>query len=1048
MGGTATFTHLHCHSYYSFLDGVSSPLALAERAAAIGQGALALTDWSGVYGAVPFALACRSVGVRPIFGAEIALAADGGQPGRHLTLLVKDAEGWSSLCRLLTTAQLAGEKGRAPVAPESLAAHSRGLLCLSGCRHGVVAVPVLAGDEAGALRAAHRLRDIYGDNLWIESPRNELADDRLLTARLAALADRLGLGLVATANVHYATPEEGRLADVVACVRAGTTLAAARHLRPNHCHHLADGAEMAARVADCPGAVANTALVAARCHFDLALGRHTFPAVAVTPGEPVADAPATVATPGERLRALCREGLTARYAGGDADLWRRAARQLDHELGVIADLGLAPFFLVVWDVVRFARGAGIPHQGRGSAAGSVVAYSLGIARVEPLSNNLLFERFLSRERASLPDIDIDFGHARREEVIQYLYATYGAEHTAMACTFQTYHTRGAVRDVGKALGVPATALEAVAKRVRQRLDDSLAEAVAAVVGAEASRAPLWRHLVALCAALVGVPRHVGLHNGGMVVSGPPLGALVPLERAAMPGRTAVQWDKESLESAGLIKLDVLALQSLDLADGAARLVREWEGVALDLDRLPPTDAATYDLLCRADTVGCFQVESRAQMQFLPLHRPRTFASLVAQISIIRPGPVQGGMVHPYLRRRAGEEPVAYPHPSLEPVLRDSLGVVLWQEQVLEIARTLAGFSLGEGDELRRAMGSARSPERMAALRERFVAGAARQGVGEAIAGEVFRQIEGFASYGFPRAHATAFARLAYETAYLRAHHLAAFTAARLNATPGGFYSPGVIVGDARRHGVRVLGPDLARSDHRCTLERDAGGEMAVRLGLRFVRGLAEETGAALVAARHRGGPFADLADLCRRARGLMSPQAVTALIAGGACDGWGEPRRQLLWALPSTWRKATGLPLPVTPVTLPDESPVERAAGERWATGLPVGLHPVATQRAALAARGVLPVAALADTPEGATVVVAGMVAVMQAPPTAKGVMFITLEDETGLGNLVLAPVTVRRCRAALHAAPVVLATGRVQRRGATVNVQVTEVAPWCHEAG
>ncbi len=1049
---TDPFVHLHTHSHFSFLDGASSPEALARRAAELGQGALALTDWHNLHGAIAHRDACRRVGVRPLFGAEIALAGEAGDAGPtgHLTLLVRDADGWRTLCRLLTAAQLAGSKGAPRATPTMLAAHTAGLICLSGCRHGVVPRALLAGDEDGACRAAGWLRDRFGDDLWLELPLDDRVDDDILARRLAALGARLGLGLVATANVHYATAVDAPLADVLACIHTGTTLDAARHLRPNHRYHLADLAEMRARCPDHPEAVANTARVAARCPFALDFGRHVFPGSALPPRPD-----GGVSTPAEHLRALCRAGLTDRYGGGDPALWRRAARQLDRELAVIATLDLAGFFLVVHDVVRFARERDIPCQGRGSAAGSVVAHTLGISRVEPLANKLLFERFLSVERGSLPDIDIDFGHARREEVIQYLYQTHGAAHVGMACTVQTYHRKGAVRDVGKVLGIPSSVLEAAVKRVRQQLDDDLAQAVVAVVGEAALTTPRWAWFVALCERLVGTPRHLGIHNGGVIVTGPPLGDLVPLERAAMTGRVVVQWDKDSLEAAGLIKLDVLALQSLDMVQEAVALAREHEGVAIDLDRLPPDDRATYALLRAADTIGCFQVESRAQQQFLPLHRPRTFRDLVAQISIIRPGPLQGGMVHPYLRRRAGEEPVVYPHPLLEPTLRDTLGVILYQEQVLEAALALAGFSLGEGDELRRAMGSRRSRDKMLALRERFIAGAAAKGVAEPVATEVFRQIEGFAGYGFPRSHATAFARLAYETAYLKAHHPAPFYCARLNAQPGGFYHPAVIVGDARRHGIEILRPDLTASGHDCALERFVGAtdrgavdRLAVRLGLRYVRGLADVTGRALVAERARGGAFRDLADLCRRGRTFLTPEAVAALIVVGACDGWGVPRRQLLWALPVAWRSATGLPLPVAAVALPAETPAERAGSESWATGLPLTAHPVATQRAVLARAAVLPIAALAAIPEGVTVTVAGLAIVAQSPPTAHGVLFLSLEDETGLANAILAPEVARAQRATLFAGPILLAIGRVQRRGATTNLLVQAIAPWAATGG
>lgn len=1044
------FVHLHVHSHYSFLDGASSPEALARRAADLRQEALALTDWVGLYGAIEHRQACERAGVRPIYGAEVALqSSDSSEtPNGHLTLLVKGRTGWQSLCRLLTAAQLAGEKGRPVLTTAMLAANNAGLVCLSGCRHGVVAAPLLVDDGERALASARWLRDLYGDDLWLELPLTRQPDERLLAARLADLGGRLGVGVVATGNVHYATPDHAPLADVLTCIRAGTTLAAARTLRPNHRHYLAGAEEMAAR---CPlsfEALVNTRSVAARCRFDLAFGRHLFPAVPIPAGRKSAGQ-RIAPTPDDYLRSLCREGLKRRYASDDPALQQQAARQLDRELAVIASLGLVDFFLLVADTAREARVRGIPHQGRGSAAGSVVSYSLGISRVEPLTNRLLFERFLSTERGSLPDIDIDFGHLRREEIIQYLYRTYGAAHVGMACTVQRYHHRGAVRDVGKAWGIPAPTLETLAQRLRRRLDDDLAQAVVAVVGVAAARTPYWARFIAICESLVGTPRHLGIHNGGMVITGPELSEFVPLERAAMEDRVVVQWDKESLELAGLIKLDILSLQALDMLHEAEQLVREYEGVDLDLGQLAVDDPAAYDLLCRADTIGAFQVESRAQIQFLPLHQPRDFPSLVAQISIIRPGPLQGHMVHPYLRRRAGEEPVTYPHPSLEPVLRDTAGVILYQEQVLETARALAGFSLGEGDELRRAMGSQRSPERMQALRARFIGGAEARGVPSAVAVEVFSQLEGFAFYGFPRSHATAFARLAYEAIYLKVHHPVAFYAARLNAQPGGFYAPSVVVGDARRHGVRILAPDLAESVYNCTIERGGDGRLGVRLGLRYVRGLADTTGLALVAERDQQGPYRDLPDLCRRGREFLSREAITALVAAGACDGWGVPRRTLLWQLPAIWhnrgtrQSGAGLHLPVATVALPTETLPERVAGESWATGLPLTMHPLATVRAALDRAGILPVAALGTAPDGAVVTVAGLAVVAQAPPTAKGTVFLSLEDETGLGNAILSPGMARSQRAALHASPIIAVTGWVQRRGVTTNLVVQTITPW-----
>lgn len=1030
---TGSPAHLHVHSHYSFLDGASAPEALARRAADLGQPALALTDWNGLYGAVVFSVACQSAGVRPITGAEISLAAtpDRG-PGGHLTVLCRDATGYRSLCRLLTAAQLAGSKGHAPVSPAQLAAHTEGLICLSGCRHGVLAAPLLAGDDTAAWTNALWLRELFGANFWVELPRNDRPDDRTLTHRLARLAARLGAGAVASANVHYATPAEGALADALACIRTGTTLEAARHLRPNHRYHLASNEEFTARFADLPEAVANTSVVAARAAFVLAFQPHTFPAVPLPAGR----------TADDQLRALCRSGLTERYAKLDADYWRRAVAQLDRELSVIASLELASYFLVVHDIVRFARERRVPCQGRGSAAGSVVAYTLGISRVDPLAHNLLFERFLSLERATTPDIDIDFAHTGREEVIQYIYQTYGEACVGMSCTIQTYHTRGAVRDLGKVFGFPAPIVEELSRRVRRSLDDSLPEAIVEVAGAGALDDPRWSAFALLCATLSGTPRHLGIHNGGVVITGPPLGELVPLERATMANRVVTQWDKDSLEAAGLIKLDVLALQSLDLIREAVELTHRHEGVPVDLDALPLDDQVVFELLRAADTIGCFQVESRAQQQILPLHEPTTFSDLANQIAIIRPGPIQAGMVHPYLRRRRGEERVTYPHPLLEPALRDTLGIILYQEQVLQVATALAGFTLGEGDELRRAMGAKRSTSRMQALRERFMLGAQERGLSTELAADIFQQVAAFAGYGFPRSHAVAFARLSYETAWLKAYHPVAFYCARLNAQPGGFYPPGVILGDARRHGVEIRGPDIARSDYNCTLE-PAPGACAVRLGLRYVRGVAEATGANLVAEREANGPFRDLAELCRRGRHALTPGAIAALIAAGACDGWGTARRALLWSLPSVWRDATGLPLPVTSIALPEETALERVRGEAWATGLPVSHHVVAAQRDVLSARGVRPLAALANVADGARVTVGGRLTLLQRPPTAKGVAFVSLEDETGLGNLVFTPAAFARCRVALHTAPLAVATGIVQRRGNVVNVQVHDVEPW-----
>lgn len=558
-----SFVHLHVHSAFSFLDGASPPEDLVARAAALGQGGLALTDWCGVYAAPPFAAACAEHGIRPIFGAEVDVTGLG-----HLTLLVRDRAGWRSLCRLITAARERWGKGHAPVAWESLVRHHEGLLCLSGCRHGALSGSLLSGDEAGAWSAARRLRDLFRDDLWVEIARNRVAGEGLLGRALAGFAARLGVGVVATANVHYVEPGDGPAADLLACVREGTTLPTAKHLRSNHTYHLASAAEMATRFRDLPEAFGNTLVVAERCTFELRFGRHQFPAVPIPVGR----------TPDEELRARCRAGLTERYAGAGAARWQAARQRLDEELGVVERLGLANYFLVVHDVVRFAAAQGIAHQGRGSAAGSIIAYSLRVSRVEPIGQGLLFARFLNEARANaLPDIDIDFASARREEVIQHLFATYGQAATAMTITFHQYHRQGAVADAGKALGLPRPLLAALARRLRRGLDPDLSAAIQAVAGPGAAATRPWAALVALVPRLIGLPRHQGIHNGGVVIVAGELADCCPIEPATMADRQVLQWDKDGLEQLDLVKLDVLGLQALDLIAEASRLVGDGLG---------------------------------------------------------------------------------------------------------------------------------------------------------------------------------------------------------------------------------------------------------------------------------------------------------------------------------------------------------------------------------------------------------------------------------------------------------------------------------------
>jgi error-prone DNA polymerase len=790
---------------------------------------------------------------------------------------------------------------------------------------------------------------------------------------------------------------------------------------------------MAALFADLPAAIENTVRIAERCDAQLDFAAQRLPDFPVPHGH----------TPASYLRALCQAGLNKRFDPIPSRAWT----QLDHELGVIERTGLVGYFLVVWDIVRFAREQGIRCQGRGSAANSLVAYLLGITPVDPLRHQLLFERFLSEGTTTMPDIDLDFAADRREEVIQYVYQRYGEERVGMVCNVVTYRARSAVREVAKALAFPPDVIDRAAKALDTHSAFKAAEALSASAlpflsahpsgpGPEGIRGASlpWQTLVGLVKEIDGLPRHLSIHVGGMLVTASPLVQVVPLERATMPGRVVVQWDKDSVEEAGLIKIDLLALRTLGAVEEAVGHVQAQRGIALDLDCLPLDDPAVYSLLCAADTVGCFQVESRGQMQMLHKLQPRQFEDLIIEVALLRPGPIQGNMVHPYLRRRQGVEPVRYAHPALESVLAETLGVMVFQEQVLRVAMAVARFTPAEADRLRRALSRQRSPEAMAALRERFLAGAQANGLDPAAAAEILRQLAAFSGYGFCKSHAAAFALVAYQTLYLKAHFPAEFFCALLNHQPMGFYPPEVLVGDARRHGVPVLGPDVNRSQEACTLERTLS-TLAIRLSLSYVHGLGE-AGQERILDRRGAHPFAGLSDFCRRTR-LPRP-VVENLVRAGALDSLGRTRRDLLWELGGLAYQEQGLDLdlPIEPAELPALGPVERAGWEYELLGLAPGAHIVEFYRDRLRARGVLSSRELAAQRDGQRVRVAGWAVVCQRPPTAKGMTFLTLEDEEGLLNLVVQPDTYGRYRSALRSA-LLLAEGRVQRAGQALSVLV-----------
>lgn len=1018
---TDGYVELHAHSYYSLLDASSSPAALLRRAVELGLPALALTDHDGLYGAVEFWRAAQATGIKPIIGAELTLAR-----GTHLTVLAETQVGYGNLSRIITVGQLAGNKGQPQLTIEDVARHATGLLCLSGCGQSALARAALADDERQAARAAGKLGEIFGrGRVWIELQRHRQPDDRRLNDGLLAAARATGLPLVATNDVHYATAEGHRLRDVLLATRAGITLTelAARpgsHNSPEL--RLKSAAEMRALFADLPEAADATLEIAARCDVSLDFSGRRTPAF---PPQ-TADFPDGL-PPGETafsyLHDLCHAGLRARFR----PVTPRAAAQLTHELTVIERAGLADYFLIVWDIVRHARRAGIRCQGRGSAANSLVAHILGITPVDPLRHNLLFERFLSERTDTMPDIDIDFASDRRDEVIAYVYARYGTEHAAMVCNVVTYQPRLALRDVCRALGFAAadvTRITADRISATQRgglTHDDTRRARAVAADDEAGLLGLAQELAG---QLVGTPRHLSVHAGGMLITAQPLVEVVPLERATKPGVVVAQWNKDSVEDAGLIKIDLLCLRTLDLVTEASELIAARTGAAPPIDALPLDDPAIYRLVSTGDTIGCFQVESRAQAQMLPRLKPTRFEDLVIQVSIVRPGPIQGGMVHPYLRRRRGEEAVSYLHPMLEPILGETLGIIIFQEQVIRVAMALAGFSAGEADLLRRAMSRARSDEAMGELAARFTAGALANGVAREVAEEMFRQLRGFATYGFCKSHAAAFALVAYQTLWLKVYHPTEFYCALLNHQPMGFYGPEVVIGDAQRHGVRVLRPDVNASGDACAV----AGDDALRLGLRYLPGLGAGGIERLLAAR-AAGPFADLGDFCRRTqlpRGLVG-----AMIRAGAFDGLDGDRRQLLWTLGGlAYEEEPLVELPSVEAELPELSEREELAWDYELLGFAPGDHPLRLLRERLRGKGALSAAELATIPTGQEVIVAGLVVVRQAPPTAKGHLFLTLEDETGLVNLIVRPDLRARRGELLLTAEALAAQGRLQRDG------------------
>jgi error-prone DNA polymerase len=1124
------YIELHCHSAYSFLDGASAPEELARAAAQLGYPALALTDHDGVWGAMEFAQACKAFGVRPIVGAELTVTAEAAP--FHLTLLAENATGWRNLCRLVTEAHRdtrpVPEEAWMPIGGASelvprrdgvarmssrplppavplaeIEQRAEGLVCLSGCaRDGALAGSF--GQAGGRPRAAHattiealgrRLACAFDrDHFRVELQRPFWRSDRARNRWLEDLAGRLGVRCVATGGVHMHDPSRAPLQDALVAVRLKGTLEETEPgRRGNASAYLAAPATMAARFGEHPGAVAESARIAERVDFDLSrdLGYRY-------PGSEDPDADRTLAE-------ICRARLDHRYAGEPE---RRGARQrLEEELKVIRSLRLSGFFLLHFDILELARevaaevrgpgslrGVLPPGRGRGSSVSSIVCYLTGLSHVDPVRNGLFLGRFLNEEITEAPDIDLDFPRDIREKLIPRVHERYGEERSALVAAFACYRSRSATRDFGKALGLPPGEVERVARTV-DLFDhpESVESDMGTAIGTERATSVRWRALARLARDAWGLPRHPSQHPGGMVISTRPLIDVCPVQPAAMKGRQLIQWDKDSCADAGFLKIDLLGLGMLSAVERCVEEIGRARGERIDLSRIPIDDPETFRAIRAADTTGAFQIESRAQMQMLPRTQPESLDDLTVQVALVRPGPIQGGAVHPYLERREKlrKDPsfrVPYEHPSLEPILADTLGAIVFQEQVIQVAMSLAGFSAGEAEGLRRAMSRKRSEEAILAYRDQFIAGARERGATQEVAERVFEQVRGFSGFGFPKAHAVAFGLLAYQSTWLRVHYGPEFLCSLLNEQPMGFYPPDALVHEAQRKGIEVRPPDVNQSLAECSVELVARCSLlegsntsneghatrnephAVRIGLGYITGLREGDARALIEERQRRGPYSDIADLASRSG--VGREGLELVAWSGACEGIGGRddlrRREDLWQLgvarggrrlgagraagganeaaptreaaPAPIQLSLPLPIPAAP-SLRELDSWERLVADYSSVGIAIAEHPMALLRPSLE-DSVASSADLDGVSNGRPVEIAGMVVARQRPATARGVVFMLLEDELGTINVVVPPPVYQRHRLAVRTASFAQVSGKLERRARVVNVVASAVRP------
>ena len=1059
------YVELHAASAFSFLEAASQPESLIERAAELDMPAMALLDRNGVYGAARFHTAGKRNSVRAHIGAEVAVSSFGPRlappawlPNQHkaeparIPLLSESRSGYQNLCQLITQFKMRETtKGEGSATFDDLSQYAPGLICLTGGDEGPLAAALARGGEDAGREAVEQLIRIFGrDNVYVELQRHREREEEGRNQAALRIARSLRLPVVATNGIRYATAYDREILDLFTAIRNHIDLdRAGRLLAVNSHRHIRAAREMAALFRDIPGAVENTVALSSRLDFQLDDLGYEFPRYPVPDGD----------TMDSFLRKRVAEGVERRYGPkNDPNLLKRAKKQVDHELALIAKLGFAGYFLIVWDIIRFSKAHDILVQGRGSAANSAVCYCLEITAIDPVGMELLFERFLSESRNEWPDIDLDLpSEDKREQAIQYVYQRYGELGAAMTANVITYRGKSAARETGKALGFDQDTLGRLSSLVSQwewrGSTDTMAHSFHHA-GFDIRHPRIAKYLE-LSMRIQDLPRHLGQHSGGMVICQGQLKRVVPLERASMPGRTVVQWDKEDCADLGIIKVDLLGLGMMAVLKDCIELIPAHYGVHIDLAQLPE-DNRVYRALQQADTVGMFQVESRAQMASLPRNHPERFYDLVVQVAIIRPGPIVGQMMHPYMRRRLKREPVTYPHPSLEPVLKRTLGVPLFQEQLLRIAMTVADFTGAEADELRRAVGMRRSWERMKNLEGRLRAGMTRKGIDANTQDKIVQHISSFALYGFPESHAASFALIAYASAYFKVHYLAAFTCAILNNQPMGFYSPAVLVKDAQRHGLRIKPIDVQSSYWPCSVEHEEDGSLSLRIGIGYAKGFARQQAEAIVAARLSDGPFTSVDDLAQRVPSLTRSHLARLAQIGALNQLEGiRHRRDALWQVERAG-KPEGPLLRHTAASLREDSRAlpleqmnvnERLVADYAGTGLTVGKHPMFYRRAELRRANILSAAELRLCCDGDPVRAAGCVIARQRPGTAKGFIFISMEDETGIANVIVTPDIYERNRLTVTRGKFLLVEGALQNQDGVIHVKAARLSQLAHRA-